>query len=297
MRWIAILFLGAGSALLAEPLSLAAQDQLVRPPRVSLAASPEPAGPEPAGPEPAGPEPASGRAAALEREFARYEADGEDDARILHGARIIHGARLPNEADARKDAEFPNDAGVSNEAARPAETDIPMEMGTPRETHAAAFDSLAVPLKKSESGSERRSAGEGWFAGPVAKITGGLAVTLGLFAIVVVLARRGGGINLRGLPREAFEVVGQTAIGPRQRLMVVRVGTQALVIGTSPAGIHRVAQIEDPDEAGQLIAQCRGMGSQAAFKSTLYELEQQRVAPGFVDDPPPPKSSNLFLRA
>src|SRR5690606_23552669 len=108
---------------------------------------------------------------------------------------------------------------------------------------------LSVPLKRSERGSERPQSSEGWFGGPVAKITGGLAVTLGLFAVVVVLARRGGGVHLRGLPREAFEVIGQTAIGPRQRLLVVRVGTQALVVGTSPAGIHRLAQIEDPDEA------------------------------------------------
>lgn len=158
-----------------------------------------------------------------------------------------------------------------------------------------AGDSLSVPLKR-DSGERRESVRSGLFGGPVATITGGLAITLGLFAIVVVLARRGGGVNLRGLPREAFEVIGQASIGPRQRLLVVRIGTQAMVIGTSPAGIHRVAQIEDPDEAGQLIAQCRGMGAQAAFKSTLYELERQPTAPGFVDTPPA-KTGNLFLRA
>lgn len=209
MRWIATLFFAAVGSLFASDPPLVAQDQLVRPARVSLATA----------------------------------GDREADSPSL-----------------------------------------------------ARADSLAVPLKKRENGPERESSGTGLFGGPVATITGGLAITLGLFAIVVVAARRGGGVNLRGLPREAFEVIGQTSIGPRQRLMVVRVGTQALVIGTSPAGIHPVAQIDDPDEAGQLIAQCRGMGAQAAFKSTLFELEQQRTSPGFVDDAPA-KPGNLFLRA
>lgn len=161
-------------------------------------------------------------------------------------------------------------------------------------TQRASGDSLAVPLERS-GGSLSTPQRNHFFSGPVATIAGALAITLGLFAVVVVIARRGGSIHPRGLPREAFEVIGQTAIGPRQRLMIVRVGTQALVIGTSPAGIQTVAQFDDPDEAGQLIAQCRGTGASAAFRTTLSELERE-PASGFVD-PPSAKRGNLFFRA
>lgn len=156
-------------------------------------------------------------------------------------------------------------------------------------------DSLAVPLERSVGSHAEPNRGS-FFGGPVATIAGALAITLGLFAVVMLVARRGGGMHSRALPREAFEVIGQTTIGPRQRLMVVRVGTQALVIGTSPAGIQTVAQFDDPDEAGQLIAQCRGMGAGAAFRATLSELEREPAASGFVDSPAA-KRGNLFLRA
>ena len=178
-------------------------------------------------------------------------------------------------------------------AARPAARPAAIPSDAASLARHSDSDALAVPLQRSSSEPAASSDG-GFFAGPVATIAGALAITLGLFAIVMVVARRSGGIHLRGLPRDALEVIGQTAIGPRQRLMVVRVGTQALVIGTSPAGIQTVAQFDDPDEAGQLIAQCRGMGTQA-FRATLSELEREPAA-GFVDSPAP-KRSSLFLRA
>lgn len=187
-----------------------------------------------------------------------------------------------------------NDASESPAAGSTSSTQR-HSTAAPSPTQQSPADSLAVPLERSGGGLAAPSRGS-FFRGPLATIAGALAITLGLFAVVVVVARRGGRMHARGLPREAFEVIGQTAIGPRQRLMVVRVGTQALVIGTSPAGIQTVAQFDDPDEAGQLIAQCRGMGASAAFRTTLSELEREAAPSGFVDHPPA-KRGNLFLRA
>lgn len=161
--------------------------------------------------------------------------------------------------------------------------------------------SLSIPLKGSaiqQPESSRTSSITG-LAGSLGTTVGALAVTLGLFALFVAFTRRmQKGHQAKGLPREAFEVIGETEIGPKQKLLVVRCGLQALIVGVSPVGIQPVAQIDDPDEAGQFIAQCRGLGSTTVFSSTLKEMEKESTRPGFIDDSANPRNKGkLFLRA
>jgi flagellar biogenesis protein FliO len=165
----------------------------------------------------------------------------------------------------------------------------------------SAERSLDIRLKQSESGNNESATTNpfGSLTGSIGTTAAALVVTLGLFAALVLFVKR---IQKhqqpRGLPREAFEVIGETEIGPKQRLLVVRCGLQALVIGVSPAGIQQVCQIDDPDEAGQFIAQCRGLGSVTTFNSTLRELEKEPASPGFIDTESRTKGkSRLFLRA
>ena len=149
---------------------------------------------------------------------------------------------------------------------------------------------------------ERESASS--FSGMLPTVIGALAITLGLFCIWVAIMRRGGLRSAgRGLPREAVEVIGQTMIGPNEKLLVVRCGLQALVVGVTPAGMQTLAQFEDPDEAGQFIASCRGTSATRSFQRTLSELERE-PANGFVDSDagrsdgrPGGKAGRLFLRA
>lgn len=165
----------------------------------------------------------------------------------------------------------------------------------------ANVDSLSIPLKPSLTSSDdsKTTSQFGSLSGSIGTTIGALVVTLGLFAVMVVVMKRfQQNQQPKSLPGEAFEVIGETEIGPKQKLMVVRCGVQALVIGVSPMGIQNVAQIDDPDEAGQFIAQCRGLGSTAVFNSTLRELEKEPAPRGFVA----PENANrskgkLFLRA
>lgn len=158
---------------------------------------------------------------------------------------------------------------------------------------------LAPPSAPLSDSSPSASKSQSFLGGPLATILGALAVTLGVFAVFVLISRRSAGNSLmRNLPREGVEVIGQTHLGPRQKLLVIRCGVQALVVGVSPAGIQTVAQFDDPDEAGQFISQCRGMGSAVSFKTTLRELEREAAAPGFIDNnDSAPQRSKLFLRA
>lgn len=192
--------------------------------------------------------------------------------------------------DSADDAADQSADGRTTMSARPAS-----------DTSQSGLSSLSIPLKGSaqpQTTAARTSSITG-LAGSLGTTVGALAVTLGLFALFVAFTRRMQKSQQgKGLPREAFEVIGETEIGPKQKLLVVRCGLQALIVGVSPAGIQPVAQFDDPDEAGHFIAQCRGLGSASVFSSTLKELERESTRPGFVDDSASPKNKGkLFLRA
>jgi flagellar biogenesis protein FliO len=189
--------------------------------------------------------------------------------------------------------------GLSIEQNKPG---APIHGAVAQATSASNANALDIPLSQG-SGSpaesvQKRSVNFG-LGNSLGTTIGALVVTLGLFTILVLVMKRvQTNPKQMGLPREAFEVIGETTIGPKQKLMVVRCGVQALVVGVSPAGIQSVAQIDDPDEAGQFIAQCRGLGSTAEFNKTLREMEKEPVQRGFVaNEPSRQTSGKLFLRA
>lgn len=190
----------------------------------------------------------------------------------------------------------PNNSQLNSDTTSPTNPDRSPQ------SNPSSSDSLSIPLKKSGEDSTKTSSGNllGGLGGSLGTTIGALVVTLGLFAVFTVFVRRmQKGQQARGLPREAFEVIGETEIGPKQKLLVVRCGVQALIIGVSPAGIQQVAQFDDPDEAGQFIAQCRGLGSAKMFSSALRELEREPSRPGFVEETNSGRGDKgkLFLRA
>lgn len=155
-------------------------------------------------------------------------------------------------------------------------------------------DALQAPIARGTDAdsSERQTGSETWFGGIVPTIAGALAISLGLFCLWVALMRRGSmRLIPRQLPREAVEVMGQTMLGPKEKLMIVRCGMQALILGVTPAGMHRLAQIDDPDEAGQLLAACRSSSAAKNFQSTLRELEREPVGNSFLETPAERNSS------
>ena len=167
------------------------------------------------------------------------------------------------------------------------------------------IDSLDMPLQRTASeATQTRSGGDSIFSGMLPTVAGALAITLGLFCVWAAVMRRGGiKSGGRHLPKEAVEVIGQTAVGPKEKILVLRCGMQAIVVGITPAGMQTLAQFDDPDEAGQFIASCRGMNATRSFQNAIREMEREPIAPGFVDNgssqkrDTSPSSSRLFLRA
>jgi flagellar biosynthetic protein FliO len=185
----------------------------------------------------------------------------------------------------------------------PANGDVSAESVSPADRAGEGYGGLALPLQQSagnDAQAEAAPAG-GLLSGGVTSIVGALAITLGLFCCFVALMRRTSwGRSQRSLPKQAMEVVGQLAIGPRQQLLVVRCGSSALVLGVSPAGIQTVAQFDDAEAAGSFLAHCRGQSAAASFRSTLADLEREPHPPGFVEDDPERNAQHgkrLFLRA
>lgn len=124
-------------------------------------------------------------------------------------------------------------------------------------------------------------------AAPAITVTSSLAVVLGLFAALVWIFRKYGSKALRSgaIPNEVMQSLGSTAIDPRTRVSLIRVGSKLLVVAQSASGIVPLSEITDSDEVRRLTAMCQG-NSKQEFASTLQSIEQE-PAVGFVDPPNP----------
>ncbi len=87
-------------------------------------------------------------------------------------------------------------------------------------------------------------AGNGGAAAYLAQLIGGLVLVIG--AIVVlgwVLRRTQGGLN-RG--SQAIDIVAARSVGARERLMLVQVGDEQVLIGVAPSGMRTLHTLKRP---------------------------------------------------
>jgi hypothetical protein len=101
-------------------------------------------------------------------------------------------------------------------------------------------------------------------AGKSAQSGGGWGTTLAALMFVVVLIvvgaklwRSHGPAIARGLPREAVELLGKRYLDQRQCIHLVRCGARILILGSSPNGLHTLAEVTDPVEVDYLAGLCR----------------------------------------
>lgn len=121
----------------------------------------------------------------------------------------------------------------------------------------AAASSLPLPPRanghEGAAASRTKSASNG----------GGLWTTvLALGAIVTALALAGRWLKPylgapRGLPIEAFELLGRRLIEPKVSIHLVRCGGKILVLGVSPDGVRTLSEISDPQEVARLTETCQ----------------------------------------
>ena len=80
--------------------------------------------------------------------------------------------------------------------------------------------------------------------GQLAQMVLGLLLVVGLIFFLAWLLRRLQGATLRGA--QVIEIVGSRAIGPRDRLLLVQVGKEQILIGHTPGTIEALHVLADP---------------------------------------------------
>lgn len=81
-------------------------------------------------------------------------------------------------------------------------------------------------------------------AAQAARVLAVLVLVLGLILMLAALLRRHGGMQ-RQLPG-AIRVLAVTPLGARERLLLVQVGTQQLLLGASPGRIQTLLVLDEP---------------------------------------------------
>lgn len=105
-----------------------------------------------------------------------------------------------------------------------------------------------------------------------------LAIVLGLFFLVVWLARRAlprAGVSL---PNEVLEVVGRSPLAARHNLQLIRLGGRLLLVSVTPETAETLTEVTDADEVNHLISLCRQHQPESitgSFRQALHQLGTQ----------------------
>ena len=92
------------------------------------------------------------------------------------------------------------------------------------------------------------SSGEGFLnTGFVFQLIGALLLVLICIFVVVVVIRR---INIGYIGgKQHIRVISSISVGPREKLLLVEVGTQQVLVGSTPTSIQRLHQLDEPVDA------------------------------------------------
>ena len=106
-----------------------------------------------------------------------------------------------------------------------------------------------------------------------------LAIVLGLFFVVVWLARRALPKSTMSLPSDVLEVLGRSPLANRHHLQLIRLGRRLLLVSVSPDSAETLTEITDPDEVNHLASLCQQdqPGSiTGSFRQVLHQLGSQQ---------------------
>lgn len=161
---------------------------------------------------------------------------------------------------------------------------------------AQTAEAFSPPTRFRSRDGEAESSGGGRQVFPLATVGGSLAIVLALFGGLALLAKRSGATGAGQLPKESFQILGRTALGPRQTAMLVRCGRRVMLLSLGGSQVTTLTEFDDPDEVNALLAQCDPMGKQF-FQQTLHSMGKEPTGNNrFVADSTPDTPSGLFAR-
>jgi flagellar biogenesis protein FliO len=144
--------------------------------------------------------------------------------------------------------------------------------GKSRETQTTGPTHLAGEDKLRETHSRGAS------LSPITAV-GALVVVIGLILILARIFRRHAPLFSQALPTEALEILGRRFLDQRQSIVLLRIGSRILVVGSSAAGLQGIGEVSDPVEVDLIAGMCRGTrNSQKLSTSFLSLLKGQSVS-------------------
>jgi flagellar biogenesis protein FliO len=108
---------------------------------------------------------------------------------------------------------------------------------------------------------------------------GALVVVIGLILVLARLFRRHAPLFSQSLPTEALEVLGRRYLDQRQSILLLRVGSRILVVGSSPAGLQGIGELSDPVEVDLVAGMCRPTRNGQGLGSSFFNLIKGQAAP------------------
>ena len=110
--------------------------------------------------------------------------------------------------------------------------------------------------------------------------------------IIAWLFRKSQPVNFAKLPSEVVQVMGRTAMAPRQQVYVVRFGSKMLLVSHQPGQTQTLGEITDLDEVQRLAGLCEA--NQPSSISHSFRDVLKQVASGQKDrEPRSRRSSHL----
>jgi len=135
----------------------------------------------------------------------------------------------------------------------------------PADTHHKSWKDL--PRGKTDGKSEKPTAiTSSWSA------LGALVIVVGLILVLARLLRRHTPMFSQSLPSDALEILGRRVVDPRQAILLVRIGSRILVVGSSPNGLNALGQIDDAVEVDVLAGLCRRGPQAGILDSSFFKL-------------------------
>ncbi len=108
---------------------------------------------------------------------------------------------------------------------------------------------------------------------------GALIVVIGLILVLARLFRRHSPLFSQSLPNEVLEVLGRRYLDQRQSILLLRIGSRILVVGSSPAGLQGIGELSDPVEVDLVAGMCRPNRNGQGLGSSFFNLIKGQTAP------------------
>ncbi|AFL72436.1 flagellar biosynthetic protein FliO [Thiocystis violascens] len=120
-----------------------------------------------------------------------------------------------------------------------------MTLRRPRSRHPAARDlglliALAAPPLLAAPAAESARAASGYLA----QLVGGLVLVILTILVMAWILRRMPGMAGQG--RQVIEILAVRAVGTRERLMLVQVGEEQILVGLTPTGMRHLHTLRTP---------------------------------------------------